>query len=183
MKKLTLITVLLIGIYFNVNQEHREPIKKMCEIKKVKKDNGFTVYDKLYTVHFEIENTNNQNPILVVSMKLHNDSFYVSPFAKRDFKGKFDMNFGDYTHLEFKGNVIETPRSIEEYDPHPFVNGTVNWVRVNTTYKQTLQIKSITDFNVFGKIRFTIEPRCSLEEIPFAISCKNGVFQIKNIQC
>lgn len=183
MKKLTLLAFLLLSSYFSKSQDQTRINQEITKIEKIKKNNGFTIYDQEYTLHFEIENTNNQKPILVISMKLHNNSHYISPFAKRDFKGKFYMDLGNYTHLDFDGDIIETPRSIEEFDPHPFVNGTVNWVRVNTIYRQPLQIKSITNFDVFGKLRFTIEPRCSLEEIPFAISYKNGVFKIKDIEC
>lgn len=141
-----------------------------------------TVNDKDYTLHFEIENTKN-NPVLVISIKLHNNSYFVSPYAKRNFKGKFYMDLGSYTHLDFEGDIIESPRSVEELDSHPFVNGNVNWVKVNTTYKQKLRVKLEEDFVVFGRVRFTIEPRCTLEETPFGISYKNGVMTLIEPKC
>ncbi len=39
------------------------------------------------------------------------------------------------------------------------------------------------NFEVFGRIQFTIEPRCSLEEIPFALSYQNGVIKIYSPKC
>jgi len=141
-----------------------------------------TIYDENYTLHFEIDETDNK-PSLVISIKLHNDSYFVSPHAKRDFKGKFFMDLGSYEHLDFEGDILETPRSIEEYDAHPFVNGIVNWVRVSTTYKQPLHIKSVEKFVVFGRVRFTIEPRCTLEEIPFGISYESGVIKLIDSKC
>lgn len=135
-----------------------------------------------YNIMFNIETTDN-NSFLVISMELNNDSFFVSPNAKRDFKGKFYMDLGSYTDIDFDGAIIETPLSVEEVDSHPFVNGTVNWVRENTTYKQALKFKSKGDFEVFGRVRFTIEPRCTLEEIPFGITSKNGVLKITSPKC
>jgi hypothetical protein len=139
--------------------------------------------DEPYNINIDIETTENNTPYLVVSIELNNGSHFVSPNSKRDFKGKFYMDLGSYTNIDFEGDIIETPRSIEEVDLHPFVNGTVNWVRVNTTYKQAFQVKSKDNFEVFGRLRFTIEPRCTLEEIPFAISYKDGVLKMIEPKC
>ncbi len=66
---------------------------------------------------------------------------------------------------------------------HPFTNGTVNWVRVNTNYKQQLEVATQVDFQVFGYIQFTIEPRCSLEKIPFIIKKENGKLKFELDNC
>ena len=180
MNKLTAFAVLLLVITFSINRQQSKSTLKTTEIVQPEISNGFTVNDKEYTLDFKIDNTNIQKPILVIAIKLHNESKYISPFAKREFTGKFYMDLGSYTNLDFEGEIIETPRSIEEHDPHSNVkNATVNWVRKNTTYKQTLNIKSKKDFEVFGRLQFVIEPRCTLEEIPFAITFKNG--EIKRI--
>ncbi|NOR28462.1 MAG: hypothetical protein GQ540_08040 [Lutibacter sp.] len=137
-----------------------------------------------YDIKIEIETTENSTNYLVISLELKNGSYFISPNSKRAFKGKFYMDLGSYEDIDFEGKLLETPLSVEEVDLHPFVNGTVNWVRVNTTYKQALRIKSKDDFEVFGRIQFTIEPRCTLEEIPFAISVQNGVMKIiENPKC
>lgn len=174
MSKFITLAVLLLCISFSKSQQQPETTQETVKNEKPEIMNGFTINDKDYTLHFKIENTDNQKPSLMIAIELHNDSHYISPNAKRDFKGKFYMDLGSYTHLDFKGDIIETPLSIEEYDSHPFTNGLVNWVRINTTYKQPLEIKSEEDFVVFGRLRFTIEPRCTLEEIPFAISYQDG---------
>lgn len=183
MNILTTFAVLLLSIAFSTSQQQSKTTQKTVIIEKPEIINGFTINDKDYTIHFEIENTDNQKPSLVIAIELHNNSHYISPNAKRDFKGKFYMDLGSYSHLGFEGDTVETPLSIEEFDSHPFVNGTVNWVRVNTTYKQPLQVKSQEDFEVFGRLRFTIEPRCTLEEIPFAISYQDGVMKIYFPKC
>ncbi len=133
-----------------------------------------------YKIDIQINEAGKNEYQLVINMELHNGAHFVSPNAKRDFTGKFFMDLGSYEHLAFDGILVETPRSVEEIDPHPFVGGPVNWVRENTTYMQSLKLLSNDDFEVFGRIRFTIEPRCTLEEIPFAISYKNGVAKIIN---
>ena len=177
--------IVLITLFFNCKSDKKQLAliseNKILSKSEVIKD-FTTVNDKDYTLHFEIEKIKNK-PVLTISINLHNESYFVSPHAKRDFKGKFYMDLGSYKHLDFEGDIMETPRSVVEFDSHPFVNGVVNWVRVNTTYKQVLQVKSQEDFVVFGRVRFTIEPRCTLEEIPFGISYKNGVMTLIDPKC
>jgi len=145
---------------------------------------GPIMTEELYDIQFHIDKLENNEFQLSISMKLYNGSHYISPHAKRDFSGKFYMDLGSYTNLSFNDEIIEIPRSVEIIDPHPFTNGTVNWVRVNTIYKQPLQVKSLEDFEVFGRVQFTIEPRCTFEEIPFVISYKDGEMTVKkNPKC
>ena len=140
--------------------------------------------EELYDLEFHIDKLKNNEFQLSIAIKLYNGGHYISPHAKRDFSGKFYMDLGSYTNLDFNGVIIENPRSVEITDPHPFTNGTVNWVHVNTTYKQALEIKSQEDFEVFGRVIFTIEPRCTLENIPFVISYKDGKMTVKkNPKC
>ncbi len=183
MNNLITLAVLLLIISTSKIKQEPETTQETVKIEKSEIRNEFTINDEDYTLHFKIDNSDNREPSLLIAIELHNNSHYISPNAKRDFKGKFYMDLGSYAHLGFEGDIIETPRSIEEFDSHPFVNGTVNWVRVNTTYKQPLQVKSNEDFEVFGRLRFTIEPRCTFEEIPFAISYKNGVMKLFSPKC
>ncbi len=120
---------------------------------------------------------------LSISMELNNGAHFVSPNAKRDFKGKFMISIDETTNFNQIGKLIETPISVEEYDDHPFVNGTVNWVRKNTVYHQKLKRTNKEDFQVKGYIQFTIEPRCTLEKIPFIIKYVNGKMRIELFMC
>lgn len=182
------IILLLLFLNFGCTNDNQQAniskdIAKIEEPKTIITSEVLNITDDLYNLQIKIETTENNKHNLIVSVKLKNDSYFVSPNAKRDFKGKFYMDFGSYNNIDFDGNIIETPLSIEEYDPHPFVNGYINWVRVNTTYKQPLNMLSDDDFEVFGRLKFTIEPRCTLEEIPFAISCKNGKMKVYSPKC
>ena len=111
---------------------------------------------------------------LIASMKLFGGSFYVSPFATGDFSGKFTLEIEQNNHLKLGQEIIETPPSREVFDPHPFVNGKVNWVQENTTYNYQVSVTSLQDFKVTGWVRFTIEPKCTYEEIPFDVVSKDG---------
>ena len=183
MNILTTLAFLLLSITFSTNQQHTRTILETVKIEKPETFKEFTVNDKDYTLHFKIENSDNQKPSLLIAIELHNNSHYISPNAKRDFSGKFYMDLGSYNDLDFEGDVIETPRSIEEYGSHLFTNGLVNWVYVNTTYKQPLQLKTKEKFVVFGRVQFTIEPRCTFEEIPFAISYQDGAMIFVDPKC
>ena len=183
MIKLTTLVIVLLSISYSTRQQQTEPSQETVKLEESEISERFTIKDKDYTLHFEIEKVKNQQPVLVIAIELQNGAHFISPNAKRDFTGKFYMDLGDYTNLDFEGDVVETPRSVEEFDAHPFMGGLVNWVRVNTTYRQHLEVKSQGDFEVFGRVRFTIEPRCTLEEIPFAISYKDGIMKLIDPKC
>lgn len=180
-----LATFLIVLFTISLNNYQPIPVEflETSETEELDSKNKFTINHEDYTLQFKLDNSDDQNPFLIIGIKLHNGSHYISPFATREFKGKFFMDLGSYKDIDFEGAIVETPSSVEEYDPHPFTNGTVNWVRVNTTYKQELKLKSNEDFQVFGRVRFTIEPRCTLEEIPFAISYENGTVIFIDPKC
>lgn len=183
------ISLLLLFIIVGCTTKNQQPSENALidtnKIEGPKLEEVMTITDKYYNynLYFKIETTENNTQHLVVSIELKRGSHFISPHAKREFKGKLSISLASYDKLAFKEDLIETPRSIEEFDPHPFVNGLVNWVRVNTTYKQELNILSKDDFEVSGKVRFTIEPRCTLKEIPFTIYSKNGVMIVKYPKC
>ncbi|TYA59001.1 hypothetical protein [Formosa maritima] len=133
-----------------------------------------------YHLDLKIEDTETDSQKLVLFITLKGDAHFVSPNAKKDFKGKFNMSLDENSYIETLGKLIEIPLSVEEIiDPHHYVNGVVNWVRENTTYKLPLKVLTDKDFEVTGLIRFTIEPRCSLEEIPFIISQKSEELSVR----
>lgn len=132
-----------------------------------------------YDIKLSIKETENSGYQLVTEIILKNDSYFVSPHSKVAYKGRFSSDLQKNKNLEMINKIIETPRTVEEIDPHPFVNGPVNWVRENTTYRQPLKLHTDSDFEVSGLIKFTIEPRCSLEKIGYTISYKNGKMSVK----
>ena len=179
MVKLTILAVTLLSSFYCTSQEQKKPIQETIKIETSSETNGLTIKNDAYTLHLDLDTTITDSPILMVSIELHKGSYYISPNSKGENSGKFYMDLGAITDIEFKGALLESPLSKEVFEN----DQQVNWVRVHTTYKQALQVKSIHDFEVFGRIKFTIEPRCSLEEIPFGISYKDGKYKITNPKC
>ena len=136
-----------------------------------------------YEIAFKVEKTGDNGYTMITTMKLFGGSFYVSPHSKRDFKGKFTIEIADNKNLKLGDDFIETPRSKEVIDPHAFVSGPVNWVKEDTRYEYPLTILSKEDFEIGGKIFFTIEPKCTLEEIPLMFKYKSGVLTIEKWKC
>jgi len=180
MTKLTTIAIaILLSILNAVGQEQKTNIRKAVQIETANQKDGLTSINDAYTLHLDLDATETDSPVLVISITLHKGSYYISPNSKGENTGKFFMDLGSITDIEFKGALQENPLSKEVFENKQ----QVNWVKENTTYKQALQVKSLHDFEVFGRIRFTIEPRCSLEEIPFGITYKNGKYTITNPKC
>lgn len=120
---------------------------------------------------------------LELMMLLFDGAHFVSPNAVRDFSGKFTVHLDDSEAIETISDLIETPRSVEEDDPHPFVRGKVNWVREDTKYQLKLKRKADENFDIKGFIQFTIEPRCTLEKIPIIIKYEEGEMRVELFGC
>ncbi len=136
-----------------------------------------------YSILFSLEKTTSNSYTIVTDIHLRRGAHFVSPNSKRDFKGKFKILIPKNNNVVVDHNLIENPRSTEENDPHPFVAGLVNWVRVNTTYKQKLTVTNPNDFTISGAIEFVIEPNCTLEKVPFTIKQYNGELIIFGDDC
>jgi hypothetical protein len=136
-------------------------------------------YTDLYEIDFSIEKSTPGMYYLVITLNSKGGSFYVSPHSKQDFSGKFRVELSENEFLELGSDFQEIPLSLEVIDKHPFVGGPVNWVDVKTTYKYPLVINSEEDFVIGADAVFTIEPRCTLENIHFKIFHSNGEVNIE----
>lgn len=136
--------------------------------------------DALYTATIRVDKRQNDEYVLSVQMNLKNDAYFISPNAKRDFSGKFTLAIPHSSKIITNGAISETPLSKEELDKG---EGLVNYVQKNTHYKQNLKVLSNENFDVNGYLQFTIEPRCSMEKIPFILSYENGKLSIKMEGC
>jgi len=135
-----------------------------------------------YEVKFQIDRVGDKKYNLVVGMELVEGNKYLSPHTRTKFKGLFNISLEKNSHLELDSTFIETPRSVEELDMHPFSSGLVNWVKVNTTYQHEVKVISKGDFEIAGMVVFVIEPRCTLEEIEFIISQRSGKMEIREVK-
>lgn len=136
--------------------------------------------DALYISTIRVDKRHKDEYVLSVQMNLKKGAYFISPHAKRDFSGKFTIVLANPEKIVTTGAITEAPSSEEEFDKG---EGWVNFVRKNTHYKQTLKVLSNEKFEVMGYIQFTIEPRCTLEKIPFIVSYENGKLTLKMDGC
>ncbi|MEM7084924.1 MAG: hypothetical protein AAF489_02000 [Bacteroidota bacterium] len=171
------VTIIILTIIFSCQSNNELPQKMAVNMKMPVSEllkeappmAGPLLHPEPYELKMEMSKLEADVYELKLNMLLYNGSYYVSPNAKRDFKGKFTLQLDESEHLIPASELVETPRSVEEYDPHPFVRGNVNWVRQNTKYSLRLKRNTKDYFVVKGFIQFTIEPRCTLEKIPIII--------------
>lgn len=134
--------------------------------------------DSLYTAIIRIDRQSNKEHLLSIQMNLKQHSYFVSPTERGAFTGKFTILLTEPQHLQTNGAISETPLSkVDENE------GYVKWVRENTHYKQSLKVLTNENFEVSGHIQFTIEPRCTLEKIPFILSYVDGKLSVKMDGC
>ena len=146
------------------------------------KNEMITINHEYYDLSIKIEPINNDFN-LIIEMNPKKGAHFISPYEKKNFTGKFHMDLGSYKDVAFIDSMLETPESKEEYDPKPETFPKARNIYQNTKYTQTLKIKAKKDFKVFGRIQFTIEPSCTFEEIPFAISFENGKVSLFSPKC
>lgn len=139
------------------------------------------VLDQQYELEFGVEKSSEGEYFLITTIELLNDSYVASPLSNNNFTGLFTFDLSINRNITVDDEIEETPRSIETIDPDEGVP--VNWVREKTTYKRKLHISTTEDFDAGSKITFTIEPRCTFENIPLMIKQRNGVLTIQKWEC
>lgn len=134
--------------------------------------------DPLYTAIVCVDKQNDKEHLLSIQMNVKKDGYFVSPTEPGSFTGKFTIVLTEPQHLQTNGAIMETPLSkVDENE------GFVKLVRQNTHYKQSLKVLTNENFEVSGHIQFTIEPRCTLEKIPFILSYVDGKLSVKMDGC
>jgi hypothetical protein len=134
--------------------------------------------DPLYTSIIRVDQQKDGAFVLSVQMNLKKAAYFVSPREQKDLTGKFTIVLTEPEKMLIDGTIIESPVAKTD-DLHGFVK----CVRENTQYKQTLKVLSKENFEVYGYLQFTIEPRCTLEKIPFILSYVDGKLSVKLDGC
>jgi len=137
------------------------------------------INEEPYNLQLKLDKLEDGVLVMNIVLELGEDCFTISPHSEGDYTGKFHFAFEDNQMLKMSDSLIESPPSVEGIDP--WEGGPVRYVKENTTYTQKLIITEEEDFEVSGIIQFTIEPRCTFEEIPFLISRKSGELRIEKI--
>lgn len=134
--------------------------------------------DALYSAIIRVDKQQDNAYVLSVQMNLKKNAYFVSPTENRHFSGKFAIVLSEPQKVLSRETILESPLSkVDEKE------GFVHLVRNNTNYKQTIKVLSAENFEVMGHIQFTIEPRCSLEKIPFILTYENGKLRVRMDGC
>lgn len=136
-----------------------------------------------YDLMFEVERSGDNTFTLITTVKLYGGSYYASPNCTRNFKGKFHIELEAQERIVLGDRVKEIPLKMDRGYYHPLVHGPQDWVSVDTRNEQVLTVNGQKDLEVKGMCRFTIEPRCTLEEIPFVIRQRGGRLTIERVGC
>lgn len=134
-----------------------------------------------YLLDIKIERGVDNTYYLVSTIDFLEDSYTASPFSIHNYTGKFRSELFENDHVALGELTTDTPLATE---PQVILNQEpADWIKQKTVFRQRLMLNTETDFLVGGKISFTIEPNCTFEVIPFAISNKNGRLQVVPDRC
>lgn len=133
--------------------------------------------DDTYNLDLELELLENDRYRIVATMELDSGSWFVSPYCADKYSGHFSVTLKDNENLYMDNAFVETPGSVAQFDC--WKKGMGNFVTESTSYTYDLTVNSKDDFKVLGMVRFVIEPKCTLEEIPFSISSQGGKLTIQ----
>lgn len=125
-----------------------------------------------YALTLRMEGSPEDGYRLVAHMALDSGSYFVSPYSSDKYQGYFNVSITDNNNLFLDRNFEEKPRSLPS--PDRWEGGLSQFVFQNTSYAYRLKVLTPEDFTVRGMVRFVIEPKCTLEEIPFTITQKAG---------
>jgi len=127
--------------------------------------------ENFYT-NFLIEKDSEGTSYLITDITLNNNSYVISPFSTDTIYGHLNLSIQESESISYRGSLSESPFATEEFDP--IIETKVKFVRVNTRYKQELQIKSKEDFQVKGHLWFLLEPQCIPYKVEYLISQVDG---------
>ncbi|HFS66859.1 MAG TPA: hypothetical protein ENK67_01455 [Flavobacteriia bacterium] len=140
---------------------------------------SFTIKKENYTLNFKLSDEKDEQLYIEVSIIFKDRNSYLSTTKE----GQFFMDLGDTSNVEFVGDIESVTKAIPVCGSDKPLSE-INKVETNTIYKQRLQLKTLQNFSVFGRIKFIVEPNHSAEEFPFKIEYKNGVYSVtQNVGC
>lgn len=130
-----------------------------------------------YKIEFSLNQLSaTQYEVVIQMILLDSNAFFGSPQSSDRINGAFSLDFGDTNHISIIGNLIESP--VAELRTNEFGPRMIHEVHENTTYTQTIELKTKADFYMIGRVRFVIEPKCTLEEKHFSLKMTNGVLTL-----
>ncbi|MFD0963413.1 hypothetical protein [Pseudofulvibacter geojedonensis] len=177
------LTIILITLFISCNKDTNQSVKIVETIKSEKKINNSTLPAKKnkapYELKLDLEKVNDSSYYLTAKMMLLKGAHYVSPYSKKSFKGKFNLTINPNNKIKVDDFLLSVPDS----ETQSIINGSLDWVKVNTIYKQQFFVNPKDNFTATGFVQFVIEPRCTFEKIPFSIIQKDGHIRIQTDGC
>lgn len=127
--------------------------------------------DLSFQITFDVDQRKNGEASLSFEIAIDSGHYFVSPHSE-GFHQRLIFSIQDTDSLLLDGELIEHPKSLDEYDNLTDKQG--KFVRENTTYSQSLIINSPTDFEVTGLIWLGMLPESQPYEVRFIIYNRSG---------
>ncbi len=130
-----------------------------------------------YRLDLQLTTINQKHYQIQAAMDIDEGTWFASPHSADKYKGYFRVDLSENEFVQLTGTFEETPPSTVHYNKWDNQMGHI--VTVDTKYAYDIATNSPEDFKVLGVVRFVIEPKCTLEEVPFSISRENGKMNIQ----
>ncbi len=130
-----------------------------------------------YRIDLQLTTTSQKHYQIQVAVDIDEGTWFASPYSAHRYKGYFRVDLPENEFVQLTGSFEETPPSTVHYDKWDNQMGHI--VTVDTKYTYDIATNSKEDFKILGVVRFVIEPKCTLEEVPFSISRESGKMSIQ----
>mgnify|MGYP000319827569 CR=1 FL=1 len=169
------IAFLLVLLGFACSSQDK-PIHESEIVKKEPSEKVAIDFDLSLGITNLVDNSYNMS----VNLDLEPGAYVVSPYSEDTTYMHFNMFFPETNMLKANSDLLEEPRSVEEFDP--ILARKVRFIREKTTFQKKLTVLTTSDFEIEGRITFMIEPRCVPYDVVFSLKQSQGKLSIKQTE-
>lgn len=119
--------------------------------------------DKPFSIEFQIEQLQDDEFYLVISLALVDGAYVISPLSSDTFYMHFDLFPENNEQLERVGQWLEIPSSVMEFDT--IIEQPVRFIRQSTVFKQQFKVLTTDKVGTGGHVELLVEPSC----IPYTV--------------
>ncbi|MFK8045935.1 MAG: hypothetical protein AB8B72_10605, partial [Crocinitomicaceae bacterium] len=131
-----------------------------------------------FNVSFAIEEAETGEMTLVFEITTDSGYYFVSPHSEGLLQ-RLIFSTANTEYLSLTGELVERPLTWQEVDGRSGKKG--RFVRKQTTYYQSINVKTETNFNVAGLIWLEILPSNQPYEVGFLVSKQAGKLTVEKI--
>ena len=129
-----------------------------------------------YSILLTIEEENDSTFYLHSTLKIDSLS-YMASTVNTTMSGIFKVNLIENSFINSTHDLIEkacpvVTNFVWSNSPQKVIMGKVEYI-------QKLTLNTQNEFTAKGEVQFVIEPRCTLEKIPFTLTFQNGNLSVK----